>query len=185
MRFLTKENLPSYTYEDYKQWHDRWELIEGIPYAMTPLPSFKHQVISTKLARYLDTLLENCPYCLTSIAVDWKISEDTILQPDNLIVCGRNLKEILNKPYLDIPPIVVFEILSPSTEKKDRLIKFHIYAKEGVKYYVLINPESEQVEIYELVKEHYCLKASFKRKGIFLFTLPYCTIKLDFFKIFP
>ena len=36
------EQLPHYVYDDYRQWEGRWELIEGIPYAMTPAPGFEH-----------------------------------------------------------------------------------------------------------------------------------------------
>jgi hypothetical protein len=28
--------LPHYTYEDWKEWKDRWELIEGVPYTNEP-----------------------------------------------------------------------------------------------------------------------------------------------------
>jgi hypothetical protein len=34
--------LPEYTYDDYKKWEGNWELIEGIPYAMSPPPKRKH-----------------------------------------------------------------------------------------------------------------------------------------------
>ncbi|WP_301924323.1 hypothetical protein [Ferruginibacter sp.] len=30
--------LPHYTYEDHCQWEGRWEIIEGIPFAMSPAP---------------------------------------------------------------------------------------------------------------------------------------------------
>jgi hypothetical protein len=38
--------LPSYTYEDYLHWEGRWELIDGIPYAMSPFPAPRHQRIA-------------------------------------------------------------------------------------------------------------------------------------------
>jgi hypothetical protein len=41
--------LPSYTYDDYAHWEGRWELIDGIPFAMSPLPSPKHQRIASEL----------------------------------------------------------------------------------------------------------------------------------------
>jgi len=51
---LTERELPHYTYEDYSNWEGRWELIQGIPYAMSPSPSYTHQRISQKIARLLD-----------------------------------------------------------------------------------------------------------------------------------
>ena len=40
---------PYYTYEDYCQWEGRWELIEGMPYAMSPAPIPEHQRVSVLL----------------------------------------------------------------------------------------------------------------------------------------
>ncbi len=41
---------PHYTYDDYCQWEGRWELIEGMPYAMSPLPVPDHQDVCLKLS---------------------------------------------------------------------------------------------------------------------------------------
>jgi len=184
MGILQKELLPHYTYEDYKQWEGRWELIEGIPYAMIPLPRPKHQRISNKIATQLELLLENCPKCVALLPVDWKVAEDIVIQPDNLVVCSERIEKIFEKPYLDIPPTLIFEIISQATEKKDRYIKPKIYAKEAVKYYVLINPETEEVEVYELEKNNFKLKSKFKRDGKFSFDLSYCVINFNFTQIF-
>jgi len=39
---------PKFTYSDYRTWPDdeRWELIDGVPYAMTPAPRIRHQRIA-------------------------------------------------------------------------------------------------------------------------------------------
>ena len=44
-----KEN--GFNYGDYRQWpeDERWELIDGVPYNMTPAPSCKHQAIQAAL----------------------------------------------------------------------------------------------------------------------------------------
>ena len=41
---------PHYTYDDYKLWEGRWELIGGTAYAMSPAPSIAHQAVSNKIA---------------------------------------------------------------------------------------------------------------------------------------
>jgi len=46
MGILEQGDLPHYTYDDYSQWEGRWELIDGIAYAMTPAPWFSHQRVS-------------------------------------------------------------------------------------------------------------------------------------------
>ena len=55
---LKLENLPQYTYEDYKNWEGDWELIYGQAYTMSPAPMIKHQSISSKMARYLEELFD-------------------------------------------------------------------------------------------------------------------------------
>jgi len=81
--------FPHYTYEDYRQWEGRWELIQGVPYAMAPMPRPKHQLLSNRIARLLEEALEEagCPGCVALLPVDWKIAEDTVVQPDNLGFC--------------------------------------------------------------------------------------------------
>lgn len=54
---------PSYTYEDYTQCEGRWELIEGMSYAMSPLPVPEHQRISLNLCIILRDALKNCNEC--------------------------------------------------------------------------------------------------------------------------
>ena len=41
---------PHYTYDDYKLWEGRWELIGGTAYAISPAPSVAHQSVSNKIA---------------------------------------------------------------------------------------------------------------------------------------
>lgn len=42
MGALKLEDIPRYTYKDYTNWKDRWELIGGIAYSMSPMPMIKH-----------------------------------------------------------------------------------------------------------------------------------------------
>lgn len=167
--------LPHYTYADYVQWEGRWELIDGIPFAMSPQPSFRHQRISQRIATELEHALEGCEHCRAVLPVDWKISEDTVVQPDNMVVCG----EVTNEAYLDRPPTLIFEVLSPSTEQKDRVVKAELYASQGVKYYVLVNPDLLQAEIMELQGGEYQLQATL-HEGTWRFDLGECQIEVDF-----
>lgn len=107
--------LPHYSYEDWMNWEGQWELIESIPYAMSPIPAPKHQRIATALSGELYNALKKCNSCTVYQPIDYKITEDTILEPDILIVCG-----FIKKAFLDFPPALVVEILSPSTALKDR-----------------------------------------------------------------
>ncbi len=55
----TPSLIERYTYEDYKSWEGRWELIDGIAYAMAPAPYPKHQRVVSHIWRELDKNL-NC-----------------------------------------------------------------------------------------------------------------------------
>jgi Uma2 family endonuclease len=170
-----KDMLPHYTFEDYILWEGKWELIYGIPYAMSPSPVPKHQRIAASLGVEIGRALQTCDGpCKLYHPIDYKVSEDTVLQPDLLVVCGK-----IEKTYLDFPPGLVVEILSPSTALKDRHTKFPIYERQGIRYFVIISPEKEVVEIYELEDGEYNLKtkgSDIKQDFIF----PDCSISVDF-----
>jgi Uma2 family endonuclease len=173
------EDLPHYTYDDYVQWEGRWEIINGIPYAMTPAPVLKHQRLSLKIASQLDALLENCTKCSVYQAIDWQLTEDTVIQPDVLVTCGENP----NEKKLEITPILIFEILSPSTSRKDRVLKYQLYEKMGVKYFCIVAPETNSAEVFVLKKEKYRETEEFN-KGRMFFDLGPCQIQFYFGKVF-
>lgn len=142
--------LPHYTYEEYCQWEGRWELIEGIPYAMSPAPSPRHQWISNNIKYELKDAVKKsgCKKCKVYDFIDIKITEDTVVQPDAVVVC----KEITN-PFLDFPASLIVEILSPATAMKDRNNKFFIYQSQKIPYYIIIDVDKNEIEIYRLTKE--------------------------------
>lgn len=139
--------LPHYTYEDYCAWEGRWELIDGIPFAMSPAPSPNHQWVSSNIKGELRTSIKKsgCTNCKVYDFIDIKVSENTILQPDAVVVC----KDI-TKPFLDFPAALVVEILSPSTAIKDRNSKFYIYEEQKIPYFIMVDPIKKEIEVYHL-----------------------------------
>ena len=176
---LPAEKLPRYTFRDYLSWEGRWELIQGVPYAMTPLPSFRHQIISGRIHVELTRALKDCSLCVPLLPVDWKVDEYTVLQPDNLVFCG----ELPPEPPLTEPPVLIFEVLSPGTEAKDRGLKFGIYERAGVKYLVLVDPVKKEAEIYALSRGRYELFRRVQREKVG-FDLSSYQIEIDFGRIF-
>jgi len=151
---LSNKILPHYTYEDYVHWEGRWELIEGSPIAMSPLPVPQHQQSSADLIyAFKDALEKSCKDCKVYSPLDYKVSDDTTIQPDVVIVCGK-----INKPYLDFAPALTVEILSPSTMLRDRNTKYQIYEQQGVKYYLIVDADKKSIEIYELIEGKYQLQ---------------------------
>lgn len=177
MSSLTPEYLPHYTYDDYTQWEGVWELIQGIAYAMTPAPIIKHQRISNNIAWLLNDQLKECEKCMALLPVDWKISEDTVVQPDNLVVCYEAMGRFITKA-----PSLIFEILSKSTAQKDLHLKYELYEKEGVEYYVIIDPEDEVAKVYELKGGRYVKMLDATDEAV-SFDLKKCNFTFDFARI--
>jgi Uma2 family endonuclease len=136
--------LPHYTYTNYAQWEGRWELIDGQPFAMSPSPVPKHQLISMNLSIEFGQQLKKCDKCNVYQPIDYLVKDDTIFQPDMLVVCGEIVKK-----YLDFKPALVAEVSSPGTFMRDRNEKFKAYEAAGVQYYLIIDPDKEVSEIYE------------------------------------
>ncbi|MFK5985131.1 MAG: Uma2 family endonuclease [Pseudomonadota bacterium] len=146
MSGIQLKDLPHYTYDDYKLWEGKWEIIYGVPYAMSPAPTIKHQSISNKIARILDEQLDNCDFCQALLPVDWKIADDIVVQADNMVICHQPD----NDKYLTKAPEIVFEILSKSTAIKDLNTKFELYQSEGVKYYIIVDQFEDTAKVYQL-----------------------------------
>ncbi len=166
---------PIYTYQDYKNWKEDWELIEGFPMQLLPSASPKHSKVQAKFIILTGNILQEKSNCNCNIFVelDWKINETTVVRPDVMIICGDTNDEIL-----EFPPILVAEILSPKTTKTDRVIKFDLYQENGVKYYLMIDVNSERVEVFELIDNKY------KQVDNQIFKLKSdCEISLDFSKL--
>ncbi len=179
MGIVSFNEYPRYTYEDYKNWEGKWELIEGVPYAMSPSPSWKHQIVSGNIAWQLKEVLKECKECRALLPVDWKISEDTVVQPDNLVVCY----ELEDKPYITKTPSLIFEVLSESTALKDREVKFRLYEREGVNYYVIVDPKERIAKVYELKDGRYVKVCDATNEKV-KFDLGKCSFEFDFSLIF-
>jgi Uma2 family endonuclease len=176
MSALLKANtLPHYVYEDYAQWENEWELIEGIPYAMSPAPSIRHQSLSVSLTWKLAQQLKNCPHCQTLHDVDWKISDDTVVQPDNLVICPK-----ASGQYLTRAPQLIIEILSPSTAHKDRTLKFDLYEREGVRWYIMVNPTDNVAHIFERIEGKYRKTTDATIETLAFTITEACQVEIDF-----
>lgn len=143
--------MPNYTYEEYCLWEGQWEIIDGIPFAMTPTPSLRHQRIAMEIGVALHKELKDrlCS-CHVYQPIDLKISDNTVVQPDLSILCTSTSKD-----YVDFPPVLVVEILSPSTREKDLITKRELYAKFGIKYYLIIDPQNDSISTLEIHEDQY------------------------------
>jgi Uma2 family endonuclease len=164
----TAKEAIHYTYEDYKDFPDefRCEIIDGLIYDMTPAPSMRHQEIAGELYRIIGNHLKTADHrCRVFIApADVILAQDQVVQPDIFIVCDRSKIE---KHALVGAPDVVFEILSPSTSKKDRTKKMDLYRRFEVSEYILVDPENELVEEFMYSEGRYWVKGCYEGDGVF------------------
>ena len=154
---LPRRDIEHHTYADYCSWPDdaRYELIDGVAYAMGPAPVRRHQGILGELFRQVANVLEGSP-CRPYIApFDVRLPKageddnevDTVVQPDLVVVCDRS--KLDDKGCRGAPDWVV-EVLSPSTAGHDQILKRALYQRVGVREYWLVHPVDRIVTIYTL-----------------------------------
>ncbi len=166
-----------YTTEDYQHWEGDWELIEGIPYAMSPAPALKHQTLSMGLARLLDEALDPCPHCRALFETDIYFSSDTVVRPDLLIICHTPEGEFITRA-----PDLVVEIISPRRARHDEHTKFQLYQSEGVAYYLIAYPDERKIKAWQLIDGNYRKIGDFHDQSLDL-TLNGCPVTLNFAKL--
>lgn len=152
------------TYQDYLEIPEepgyRFEILDGI-LIKEPSPSVIHQRASRKLQRILEDYFEkvdpegevfDAPLDVTPL-------EFNVVQPDLFYVSGEQ-QLIVKEDRIDGSPVLVVEILSPSSARKDRLQKMRIYQKAEVKHYWLVDPKEKTLECFALHDGVYALVAS-------------------------
>ena len=152
-----------YTYEDYYSWDDglRWELINGRAYAMSPAASRRHQKILGEIFNQLYNCLRNTQCEVYAAPFDVRLNadtaDDTVVQPDIAVVC--DLSKLNDRGCAGAPDLVV-EILSPSSIRMDRHVKFEAYLNAGVGEYWIVDPASKILTVH-ILKEGVYLAESY------------------------
>ncbi len=151
-----------YTLADILDWdgQQRMELIDGIPEMMAP-PSRLHQKICGELFGQLHEYLKGkeCEVYAAPFAVrlferedDFPMDTVTMVEPDLSVVCDpRKLDDIGCKGAPDL----VIEILSPSSRRHDRITKFNLYRRAGVREYWIVDPSDQSVQSFLLENNAY------------------------------
>ncbi|GBE00644.1 hypothetical protein BMS3Abin08_00062 [bacterium BMS3Abin08] len=150
---LAEKIKKRYTYKDYLAWPDeeRWEIIGGDAYNMSPAPGIRHQRVVNRINIFLSTHKRLPERCTVFIApTDVVLSEHDVVQPDVLVVCDE--KKITEQNIQGVPDLVA-EVLSPNTALKDKREKRLLYERVGVREYIIIDPTEQYVERYVLDDE--------------------------------
>ena len=126
---------------------NRYEILEGELY-VTPAPSPLHQRVSKRLQRQLEAYFEvrglgevfNAP-------IDLILTHHDVVQPYLVVVAEPRQ---VSARGIEGAPLLVVEVLSPSTRTQDRTVKACRYAALGIPHYWLVDPEARRIECYRV-----------------------------------
>ena len=174
MGLVQKKHDQYFTYKDYLSWPEgeRWELINGEAFNMSPAPSRFHQNVVLELATIIKNWLKGKPCQIYIAPFDVRLADpddpdeliDNVVQPDIVVICNP---KILDEKGAKGSPDWIIEILSPHTSKKDWNEKFNLYEKHGVREYWIIDPIGKIIYIYQRnEKGVYDEIAILEKKGI-------------------
>ena len=180
-----------YTFADCLTWseNERIEIINGEAVMMAP-PTRIHQEILMELSRQLANFLEGkkckvypAPFAVRLFEKDGDTPEDvdTMVEPDISVVCDHDK---LDKHGCKGAPDLVVEVLSPSTQRHDRLVKLDLYQRAGVREYWIVDPDSSTVQVFMLKNGYLHPHEVYSEKDIAkVNVLDGCFIELS--KVFP
>jgi Uma2 family endonuclease len=145
------------TLEEFLRWDDgtdtRYELIDGFPMAMAP-PAEAHRILALRLGSRIDAALAGRRPCNAQIepGVVRADRAASYYVPDIAVTCEPN--EPGRQAMVD--PILIVEILSPSTERTDRRLKLPAYQTiESVREIMFIDADSHHAELYRRENDYW------------------------------
>ncbi len=123
----------------------RHEIIDGVHY-VTPSPASPHQFVVTELlgALFIYLRAEPVGWVLTSPS-DIELAPDTIVQPDVLVLPRTSDRRPRRWDEAGLP-ILVVEVISPSSRSRDRIVKRPRYQRAGIAEYWIVDIESRLVD---------------------------------------
>jgi Uma2 family endonuclease len=132
--------------EGEKDGQIRYELINGDVYAMTGA-SDKHNKISINMAHELLTKLKAKESSCFPYSADMKVkANNDFFYPDVMVVCDQQEND---NAYYKTNPVVIVEVLSPSTRRTDKTLKRQAYQTlESLQEYVLIEQDKAEIEVF-------------------------------------
>lgn len=147
-------------YEDYLRLPDdgrRYEIIRGVLYVVNA-PGYDHQYAVGEIAFQLRLFVkQHGAGVIIEAPFEVHLAEDTRpVQPDILFIRTEN-QPAAGTSFFDGVPDLIVEVISPSSIRTDRKVKFDTYEQHSVAEYWLVDPKAHLVEVYTLSNGEYAL----------------------------
>lgn len=145
------------TYEDLVLFPDdgrRHEIMDGEHY-VSPAPEIYHQELSKRIEFQLYGQIDQKGRgTVLDAPVDVQLSETDIVEPDIVVVLESRMAIVERKKIVGAPDLVI-EILSESSEERDRTLKRDLYEQSGVREYWIVDPAERSVRQLVLTAGRY------------------------------
>ena len=141
---------PRVSYAELARWPDdgrRYELYDGEP-ILVPAPNFSHQIVLMRLSAFLWPHARDRGGVVLAAPFDIVLSPHDVLQPDFVYFGAEKRKQLDPAEAAYVVPDLAVEVLSRSTERRDRGRKMELLARHGLPEYWLVDGAWRAVEVY-------------------------------------
>jgi Uma2 family endonuclease len=144
------------TYADLERFPDdglRREIIDGELF-VTAAPILRHQRVVLRLAVAFDAYAQAHGGDVFPAPTDVYLADDTVVEPDVVLVLAANLDRLEEKFVRSAPDLVV-EVSSPSTRRVDLVHKREAYERFGVPEYWFVDLDADRIDQFILADGSY------------------------------
>jgi Uma2 family endonuclease len=156
------------TVEEYLAWAEkqpgRYELLNGIVHAMAPERAIHAKIkLALHMALAAAIRARNLPCHVLPDGMTVRIDDSTTYEPDGLVYCGPELPP----SAIEVPnPVIVAEVISPSSEHIDTSIKLADYFRvPSIMHYLIVDPQKPLI-IYYARRNNDPVLAGIARDGV-------------------
>ena len=133
----------------------RREIIAG-ELLVNPAPRIRHQAILLALQEELLAFFgPERAYRPLPAPVELRITPNDVVKPDLVVLSKSVVQRQGMRNYIEEPPLLVVEILSPSTTSTDRRAKMALYARFSIPEYWIVDPDGTTLDAFALADRTY------------------------------
>lgn len=127
----------------------RLEIIDGELF-VSPSPIPHHQRVITNALYGLEAVVRPRKLGMVFIApIAVRLAPDTVVEPDIVYIRWERL-DVIGPKVIEGRPDLVMEVLSPSSKRRDLVLKKELYERYGVPEYWILDAQARSVTIFTL-----------------------------------